>query len=44
VIDLLVVVSQLPLIVKVGIRASGNGEDCAISGEVVTLLQRLTNL
>jgi hypothetical protein len=38
VIDLSVVVSLLPLIVKVSIRASGNGEDCAMGWEVVTLL------
>jgi hypothetical protein len=44
VIDLSIVVSLLSLIVKVGIRASGNGEDCVVGWKVVTLLQRLAEM
>jgi hypothetical protein len=43
-IDLLVIVSMLPLVLKVDIGASGDGENCAMGGKVVTLLQRLTDL
>jgi hypothetical protein len=43
-IDLSVVISQLPLIVEVSVRASGDGENCFIGGKVVILLWRLTNL
>jgi hypothetical protein len=44
VIDLSRVVYELPFIVKVGIGAFSDGEDSAVGGEVVDLLQRLTDL
>jgi hypothetical protein len=43
-IDLSIVVPLLPLIVKVGIEASVDGEDCAMGRKVVGLLRRITNL
>jgi hypothetical protein len=44
VIDLSVIVSLLPFIVKVGVGVSDDGEDCAMGGKVVHLLRRLTDL
>jgi hypothetical protein len=44
VVDLSIIVSSLSLIFKVGIGASGDGEDCVMGGEIVALLQRLTSL
>jgi hypothetical protein len=43
-IDLSVVVSLLPLVLKVGIGASNDSEDCAMGGKVVALLWRFTDL
>jgi hypothetical protein len=43
-IDLLVIVHLLPLVVEVGIGASGDGEDCAMGVNIVGLLCRLTDL
>jgi hypothetical protein len=43
-IDLSVIVSSLPLVFEIGIGVSGDGEDCAVGGEVVALLRRFTNL
>jgi thiazole synthase ThiGH ThiG subunit len=43
-VDLLVVIVVLPLIVKVGVGASSDGENCAVGGEVVILLWRLIDL
>jgi hypothetical protein len=39
-IDLLVLVSSLPLVLEVGIGAFGDGEDCGVGGEVLALLRR----
>jgi hypothetical protein len=39
-----IVVSLLPLVIEVGIGASGDGEDCAMGREVVALLWRLADL
>jgi hypothetical protein len=44
VIDLSVVVSLLPLIVKVGIRSSSNGENGVMGGKVAILLRRFVDL
>jgi hypothetical protein len=44
VIDLSVIVSLLPFVVGVSVGASGNGENCAVGGEVVSLLRRLADL
>jgi hypothetical protein len=44
VIDLSVIVSLLPFIVKVGVGVSDDGEDCAMGGKVVHLLRRLMDL
>jgi hypothetical protein len=44
VIDLSVIVSSLPLVTKIGVGASGNGENYSVGGEVVGLLWRLTDL
>jgi hypothetical protein len=43
-IDLLVIISSLPLVAKVGIGASSDGENCVLGGEVVGLLRSLMNL
>jgi hypothetical protein len=43
-IDLSVVISPLPLIVKVSVGASGDGENCVVGREVVILLWRLADL
>jgi hypothetical protein len=43
-IDVSVVVSLLPLVLKVSVRASDDSEDCAMGGKVVALLQRHTYL
>jgi hypothetical protein len=40
-IDLAVVVSPLPLVLKINIGASGNSMDCVIGWEIVAMLQRL---
>jgi hypothetical protein len=37
-IDLSLIVSSLSVVFKIGIGASGDGEDCAMGGEVVSLL------
>jgi hypothetical protein len=44
VIDLSIVVSLLPLIVEVGVGISGDGENCTIGEEVVSLLWRFRDL
>jgi hypothetical protein len=44
VIDLSIIVSLLPLGVEIGVGASGDCKDCAMGGERVSLLQRLTDL
>jgi hypothetical protein len=44
VIDLSIVVSLLPLVLKVGIGASDDSEDCDMGGKVIALLWRLTYL
>jgi hypothetical protein len=44
VIDLSVIVSLLPLVIKIGVGASGNCENCVVGGETVSLLRRLTDL
>jgi hypothetical protein len=43
-IDLFVIVSPLPLGVKIGVGTSGDCEDCAVSGKSVSLLWRLVSL
>jgi hypothetical protein len=43
-IDLSVVASLLPLVVKVGIGASSDSENCVVRGKVVGLMQRLIDL
>jgi hypothetical protein len=43
-IDLVVLVSSLPLVLEVGIGAFGDGEDCGVGGEVLALLRRLMDL
>jgi hypothetical protein len=43
-IDLSLIVSLLFVVFKIGIGASGDGEDCVMGGEIVALLQRLTSL
>jgi hypothetical protein len=43
-IDLLVIVSLLPLGVKVSVGASGDFKDCAMGGEGVIFLWRFTDL
>jgi hypothetical protein len=44
VIDLAVVVSLLPFVLKIGIGAFGDGVDYVVGGEIVALLRRLTDL
>jgi hypothetical protein len=44
IIDMSVIISLLPLVVEVIIEASGDGENCAVGGEVVSLLWRFTDL
>jgi hypothetical protein len=44
VIDFSIVVSSLPLIVKVSVETSGDGENCTMGGKVVGLLWRLADL
>jgi hypothetical protein len=43
-VDPLVVISLLSLIAKVGVGASGDGENCVMGRKVVILLHRLTDL
>jgi hypothetical protein len=43
-VNLLVIVSSLSFVFKVGTRAFSDGVDCAVGGEVNALLRRLTNL
>jgi hypothetical protein len=43
-VDLFVIVSSLPLGVKIGVGSSGDHEDCAVGGESVCLWWRLTGL
>jgi hypothetical protein len=43
VIDLSVIVSPLPLGVKIGVRAFGDCKDCAMGGEAIDLLRRLVD-
>jgi hypothetical protein len=43
-INLSVVISLLPLIVKVSVEASGDGDNCGMGGKVFILLQRLADL
>jgi hypothetical protein len=42
--DLPIIVSPLPLGVKIGVGASSDCKDCAMGGESIGLLWRLTNL
>jgi hypothetical protein len=44
VVDLSIVVSSLPFIVEVGVRTSGDGENCTMGGKVVSLLWRPMDL
>jgi hypothetical protein len=44
VIDLPVIVSALSLGIKIGVRTSGDCEDCVVGGEGVGLLQRFLDL
>jgi hypothetical protein len=44
VIDLFVIVSPLPLGVKIGVGDPSDGEDCVVGGESVGLLQRFMDL
>jgi hypothetical protein len=44
VIDLPVIVSLLPLGVKINVGASSDCEDCAMGGKTFGLLQRFTDL
>jgi hypothetical protein len=44
VVNLSIIVSFLPLVIKIGIGASGNCENCAMGGKVVGLLRRLVDL
>jgi hypothetical protein len=44
VIDLFVIVSPLPLGVKIGVGDPSDGEDCVMGGESVGLLQRFMDL
>jgi hypothetical protein len=43
-IDLSVIISSLPLVFETSIGVSGDSDDCAVDGEVVTLLWRLLDL
>jgi hypothetical protein len=43
-IDLSVVASPLPLVVKDGIGASSDSENCVVREKVVGLMRRLTDL
>jgi hypothetical protein len=38
------VLSLLPFVVKISVGTSGDGENCTVSGKVVDLLQRVTDL
>jgi hypothetical protein len=44
VIDLAVKVLLLSFIFEIGVRVSGHGMDCTVSGEIVALVRRLTYL
>jgi hypothetical protein len=43
-IDLSTIVSLLPLVIKIGVRASGNCENCVMGGKIFSLLWRLADL
>jgi hypothetical protein len=43
-IGLSIIVSPLPLGVKIGVRTSGDCKDCIMGGEGISLLWRLTDL
>jgi hypothetical protein len=44
VINLSVIVVPLPLVIKIGVGASGYCKDCTMGGEGVGLLRRLADL
>jgi hypothetical protein len=41
-IDLVVIVSSLSFVLKISVGASDDGMDCAMGGEIVGLVRRLT--
>jgi hypothetical protein len=43
-IDLSVVISSLPLVIKISVGASDDCKNCVMSGKAIVLLQRLTDL
>jgi hypothetical protein len=43
VVNLSVIITPLPLVIEIGVGASGYCKDCAMSGEGVNLLQRLVD-
>jgi hypothetical protein len=43
-IDLSIVVSPLPLVIKISVGDSDNYENCAVDGKAIGLLRRLMNL
>jgi hypothetical protein len=43
-IDLSIIISPLPLCVNICVRTSGDGKDCAVGGEGISLLWRLVDL
>jgi hypothetical protein len=44
IIDLSIIVSPLPLGVKIGVGTSGDCEDCVVGGKSISLLHRLVSL
>jgi hypothetical protein len=44
VIDLFVIVSLLPLVIKISVGSFGNCENCVVGGKAISLLWRLTDL
>jgi hypothetical protein len=43
-IDLVVIVSSLSFVFKIGVGVSDDGVDSVVGGEIVALMRRLTNL
>jgi hypothetical protein len=43
-IDLTIIVTLLYFIFKICVRASGDGMDCVVGGEIIVVLQSLTDL
>jgi hypothetical protein len=43
-IDLSVVISSLPLVIKISVGASSDCKNCVMSGKAIVLLRRLIDL